>query len=367
MKRSIKAFAGVFATLLLLTGCGEQADVPMSDAKVTLGSYTGIEVPMGDVSVTDEEVDNAMQSSIHYYNQGVKSDRTVIEDKDTVFASVYLYDKDGELLEDGSNHEGFITIGSGGTYPELESGIIGLEVGKEAEIAIHLPDPYEFDETLSGQTITAKVTPQYIKGTEELSLETLTDEQVKTAFDMDSVEAFRNDMRAHLVEAKEADVRQTAYNVICEKLLETCDVKPFPTAELAARVDSYMEQAERTCTSYYNCTMEEYFEMIGTTEKEYREQVEGQLRDTIKLELIFTAIGDKENIQYDEAEFQSYIDTIMKEFTYNSVEEIYEQYGEDYIKRAYRIEYIVDWLIDNADFVETPAEGSVSGNETNDQ
>ena len=367
MKRFMKTFAGVLVTLLLLTGCGERTDVPMSEAKVALGAYIGIEVPAGSIGVTDEEVNSAMQSSIYYYNQGLKSDRTVIEDKDTVYAAVYLYDKDGNLLEDGSNHEGFITIGSGGTYQELESGLVGLETGKEAEISITLPDPYEYDETLSGQTITAKVTPQYIKGSDELSLDTLTDEQVKAAFEIDSVDAFKNNIKAQLMETKESESRQAAYNVICEKLLETCDVKPFPTAELAARVDSYMEQAERTCTSYYNCTMEEYFEMIGTTEKEYREQVEGQLRDTIKLELIFTAIGDKENIQYDEAEFQSYIDTILTEFTYESADELYDQYGEDYIKRAYRIEYIVDWLIDNADFVETPAEGSVSGNGTNDQ
>ena len=106
--------------------------------------------------------------------------------------------------------------------------------------------------------------------------------------------------------------------------------------------------------------------MIGTTEKEYREQVEEQLKDTIRLELIFTAIGDKEDIQYDEDKFQSYIDTVLKEYTYESAEELYAQYGEDYIKRAYRIEYIVDWLIDNADFVETPAENSVSGNEAAD-
>ncbi len=355
MKKRMKTSTALIMLLLmglgtLMTGCGEKTGVTADQAKVTLCSYEGIPVEISDPAVTDEEVNSYAQTVLYYYNQQQKSDRTVIEDNDTVSATVNFFDKDGNPIDDGSNNTGFIYIGSESTYPELEQGLIGAEVGKETEISITLPDPYELNEELSGKTITAKVTPEYIKETEELAVDTLTDEQAALVMDgVSTTDEFFKRIRVILTEERDANTRQEAYNVICEYLLENCQVKPFPDADLKVRADESMEQAKYTCETYYNITFEEYLDSLGHTEEEYRKDIEATLSDTIKLELIFTAIGDKEGIQYDEEEFQAYVEGVLEQSDYGTAEDFYADYGEDYVKMAFRIEYIVDWLIDHAD------------------
>lgn len=363
MRKRTGIITGILLTALL-AGCGaKEPTVTMDMAKVTLGNYVGIEVPVEKTTVTDEDVKEQARQVIYNYNQTAKSDRTVVEDGDTVYITAYMYDEAGELLEDETNnHEGFVQIGSNNTYEELEQGLIGAEVGKELEIPITFPDPYEYDETLSGAKVTSKVTVEYIRETDELTLEDLTDEEAQTAFETDSVDDFYADIRNYLEDQNQENERTGAYNEISRYLLETCTVNPFPDLELKERMDDYMQSVEDMCSNYYNMTFSEYCASIETTEKDYRADIEQQLTDNIKLELILTAIADAEDIQYEEDEYQSYMDNILANFDYESEEAVYEDYDEDYVKRAFRIEYVIDWLIDNADIVYTEPTEETSEN-----
>ena len=349
----LPVFTLIFSTAVLITGCGsKEPTVTLDQAKVTIGNYVGIEISVDDPTVTDEDIQKQAEQVIAQYNLDAVSDRTVVEDKDAVYISAYMYDEAGELLEDElNNHEGWVQIGSNTTYEELEQGLIGAEVGKELEIPITFPDPYEFDETLSGAKVICKATVQSIRETNELSPDTLTDEQAKAAFDVENVDGFYESIRSFLTEQNRESTRTAAFNQISEYLLATCTVDPFPDLELKNRVDDYLLSVEEMCQNYYNMTFSEYCASIEMTEEEYRADVEEYLSDNIRLELILTAIGDKEDIQYEEDAFQSYMDTVISDYDYESEEDVYAEYGEDYIKRAFRIEYVIDWLIDNADLV----------------
>lgn len=349
----LPVFTLIFSTAVLITGCGsKEPTVTLDQAKVTIGNYVGIEISVDDPTVTDEDIQKQAEQVIAQYNLDAVSDRTVVEDKDAVYISAYMYDEAGELLEDElNNHEGWVQIGSNTTYEELEQGLIGAEVGKELEIPITFPDPYEFDETLSGAKVICKATVQSIRETNELSPDTLTDEQAKAAFDVENVDGFYESIRSFLTEQNRESTRTAAFNQISEYLLATCTVDPFPDLELKNRVDDYLLSVEEMCQNYYNMTFPEYCASIEMTEEEYRADIEDYLSDNIRLELILTAIGDKEDIQYEEDAFQSYMDTIISDYDYESEEDVYAEYGEDYIKRAFRIEYVIDWLIDNADLV----------------
>lgn len=353
LKKPIAVLAALALTMGTLAGCGSKSTdngVAMEDAKVTLGEYRNIPISVDSPEVTEDDINSYGQTLVYYYNLSAASDRTTVEDGDTVMVEYHLYDAEGEELEDGSENEGFVYIGSGQTYPELEAGIIGAEVGDELTISITLDDPYEYDETLSGQTITADVTIEYIKTEDELDWETLTDEQAMLVVDgCTGLEDLRSQIIEVLTSQNESNVRQEAYDAICDYLLENCTIDTFPGAELTARVENAVEQSKTICETYYGITYEEYLEEMDMTDEEYREQISTSYEETIKLELIFTAIGDAEGIEYDEDEYQSYINDIISMYTYESEDDLYAEYSEDYVKSAFRIEYIVDWLIDQAD------------------
>ena len=240
----LPVFTLIFSTAVLIMGCGsKEPTVTLDQAKVTIGNYVGIEISVDDPTVTDEDIQKQAEQVIAQYNLDAVSDRTVVEDKDAVYISAYMYDEAGELLEDElNNHEGWVQIGSNTTYEELEQGLIGAEVGKELEIPITFPDPYEFDETLSGAKVICKATVQSIRETNELSPDTLTDEQAKAAFDVENVDGFYESIRSFLTEQNRESTRTAAFNQISEYLLATCTVDPFPDLELKNRVDDYLDR-----------------------------------------------------------------------------------------------------------------------------
>lgn len=351
MKKKMKTSAGVIMLTLCLTACGgEKPGVTKDQAKVTLGTYKGIEITVENPEVTDEDLERGAQMVLDNHNATARSDKTAVEKDDTVMCTIYGKFDDGTTFEDES--EGFVVPGSGNTYPEIEAALPGMKVGEKKTVDVTLPDPYEPNEELSGKKVSMDVTVQYIKAEEELKLDTLTDIQAAAAFQADGVDdlgSFYSKVQQSVTEAKQDAMRTEAYGKICDHLLSTCRVEPFPTAELEKRMDERMEQLAHLCDAYYGMTVEEYLEQAGMTKEEYRKQDEENVRDTIKLELIYTTIGDKENITYPEEEFDTYIANVLENETYRTKEELFEEYGEDYVKMAFRIEYVVNWLIDNAD------------------
>lgn len=369
MGKRLKMMAAGTALAICLTGCasGGKAGITADRAEIILGEYKGLEIQINNPEVTDAEVEQAVQAMIDAWNNEAPSDKEIVEEGDTVMCTVHGTFADGTEIEDGADASGFITPGTNQTYPEVEQALIGMKTGEEKAVNITLPDPYEQNPELSGAEVTMHIMVQYIRSTETLSIGTLTDEQAAMAFSGDgvsSVQGLYDKMRELIGEGRDERIRNSAYQKICDILLETCKVEPFPTTELEKRMDERMEQMEHICEAYYGTDLKGYLEQLGMTEKEYRKENEESVRDTIKLELIFTEIADRENIQYPEDEFEAYLEKVMAENSYESREKLFEEYSEDYIKMAFRIEYVVDWLIDNADLTWTePAveEGALDG------
>lgn len=357
MKKFLKPVTIVLSLAFLLSGCRAKpaeeqpaaAGASMEDAKIALGDYDGIPVTVEKRTFTDDDVKAYAKNLIDEHNQNLVSERTTVEKKDTVHATIYLYDEEENLVEDSLTHDSFVTLGNGDTFPEIEKALVGAAVGEKIDVPLTLPDPYEPNKEYSGKAVHAEVTVNYIREGEVLDLDTLTDEQVKILNGADSMDAFYEKVKKDLNENLKESERGEAYNMVCEWLLENCTVDPFPDKELNERVDRSVEEAGKMAEEYYDATFSEYCGMIGITEEDYRNDTAENLKDTIKLELILIAIGDKEGIEYDEGEYQSYINEVMAAYGYQSEEELYEQYGEDYVKTAYQMEYVIDWLIDHAE------------------
>lgn len=328
----------------------EKTGVTKDQAEVTLGNYKGIAVSVENPEVTDEDVEEGARLIIDAYNATAQSDKTVVEKGDTVMCAIHGELDDGTEFEDES--EGFIIPGSGNTYPEIEQALPGMKTGETKTVSVVLPDPYESNTELSGKTVSMDVTVQYIRSEEELSLDTLTDIQAAVAFredGVDDLESFYQKVRETVTETKQNEMRSEAYHKICDHLLTSCSVEPFPDAEFEKRMDEQIEQTRYLCETYYGMSMEDYLKQFDTTEDSYREANADKVRDTIKLELIFTAIGDKEGITYPEEEFDTYIENVLADSIYETKEDLFAAYGEDYVKTTFRIEHVVNWLIDNAD------------------
>lgn len=326
----------------------------MEEAKVKLCDYTGIPVEVADPSVSDEMVAEVITSGIENYNLYSMDERTIVEENDTVYCSITFTDKDGNVLTD-ETFDGFVTLGEGSTYEEIEAALVGAEAGTDenVEVAVTLEDPYEADEELSGAEVNASVHLVYIQEDEPIDAANPTDDDIRKAFNVESLEAYQAQVRESLENEKQQYLKSEAYSQICEYLGENCTVDPFPDLELASRLDRYMAEMEETCKTYYNMEVSDYLSTIGMTEESYKEMMTSSLTDAIRLELIYSAISDKEQIVGDDEDYEAYLSDILESFEYETAEELYAVYGEDYVKNAYRIEFVVDYLIEQAEITYT--------------
>ena len=103
--------------------------------EVTLGQYKGLEAERKDESVSDEDVDNELNSVRKRNARMIDIDDRAAEMGDTVDIDFDGY-LDGERF-DGGKAEGYsLELGSNSFVPGFEDQIVGMKIGEEKDINI---------------------------------------------------------------------------------------------------------------------------------------------------------------------------------------------------------------------------------------
>ena len=180
------------------------------------------------------------------------------------------------------------------------------------------------------------------------------DSYVKDNFDSDSVDDFYSDIRTVLNQqaesGKETDIRSKVVDAVMDK----CSVE-LPDGLLDARLEEYIDGfTKQNCTN--GITLADYLQQnYNTTEDDFRKQCRTYMEDNLKQELVFEAIVNKENIQFDEDKFNDYISMIVKNGGFDSEDTLYETYGTDkeagkaYLQKIYLQSEACSKIADQAD------------------
>ncbi len=129
---------------LCLSSCGTEVSYDDYDLSkyIKVGDYKGMEVASYSISVTDDEVETAIQSALDEAATDKELDKgTAIENGDAVNID-YTGKLDGKKF-DGGTAEGYdLTIGSGSFIDGFESGLIGKKVGETTDLELTFPEDY---------------------------------------------------------------------------------------------------------------------------------------------------------------------------------------------------------------------------------
>ena len=194
MKKQIGAVVLAGVMMLSLTGCGSNEKAKKYSKYVELGDYKGIEYTMDVAEVTDDQVNQQIDSFLDGLAETEEVTDRAVEDGDTVNID-FTGTKDGEEFEGGSSEGYDLVIGSGSFIDGFEDGLIGHEIGDEVSLDLTFPEEYPQNEDLAGQDVNFKVTINSIsvKNTPEL-----TDKVVADNTDYDNVEDYKEIGRAHV-------------------------------------------------------------------------------------------------------------------------------------------------------------------------
>lgn len=317
---------------------------------VTLGEYKGMEIKLdSNYEVTEEDVKSSIEKLIASYPAYEDSDKTTVESGDCVNID-YEGLKDGVAFDGGTAQGYVLEIGSGSFIEGFEDGLIGAKVGDTVALNLTFPENYRNTE-MAGQAVVFNVTVNKIVNKADMTYDTITDQYVADNFSAqgyETAEALKNGMKDELTRSKESSKETDIQDAILEKLKEVCPVESLPEGVLDQRVKEYKEQLVAELKDQYNMELEDYLTTLNTTEEDFEAQITDNMQENLEIELILTAIADKENIEADEEGYKEYVANIVSSGGYADEAALMEEYGEDYVKTVYRNNKAMDMIRENA-------------------
>ena len=393
MKRKIIAILLVCMAVSSATGCGtkggaaadteteiltEGTEAALSGSSldlkynaedyVKLGDYMNTEVTLkeADYTVTEESVNNYVDQLISYSKPYLPDEtKTVVEKGDIVDVN-YVGKKDGVAFDGGTAENQMIDTGANadavqgtGFIEGFSDALIGAKVGETVDGDVTFPEDYQSEE-LKGQKVTFTFTVNSIgKKVERANID---DAYAKEYLQADSVEAVyetgRKTLEQELENRKQSDIRTG----VIEAVTKSCSVTSFPEGLLEARLEEYM-----TSFQEYYCPegtdLEEYLKNShNMTLEQFRNERKADQETNLTQELILEAIAKKENIEFKQEEFDSYIANVVTNGGYESKEALYESLGssaasgEAYFHRVFLANKACDMIAEQAKVTYTKEE-----------
>ncbi len=311
--------------------------------EVTLGKYKGITVTKIDVTVTDEEVEEAVEQERNRSARTVSVEDGTVADGDTAVID-YKGFVDGVAFEGGSDENHALEIGSHTFIDTFEDQLIGKKGGDEVEVNVVFPEEYHAQE-LAGKPAVFQVKIQEVRIKE---LPELDDEFAQDVSEFDTMQEYRENIRKDLAKSKEAEAKSAKENEAVSKIVEASEMElPEPMIEM--QVDIMLDEfAQRI--RYQGLEFEQYLQISGITEEKLKEQIRPDAVKRIQSSLVLEQIVKEENIQTTDEELEQEIERIAGMYRMEA-DKVKEQMGEEEeksIRKDYAVQKAVDFILEHA-------------------
>lgn len=355
MKKQIGAVVLAGVMMLSLTGCGSNEKAKKYSKYVELGDYKGIEYTMDVAEVTDDQVNQQIDSFLDGLAETEEVTDRAVEDGDTVNID-FKGTKDGEEFEGGSSEGYDLVIGSGSFIDGFEDGLIGHEIGDEVSLDLTFPEEYPQNEDLAGQDVNFKVTINSIsvKNTPEL-----TDKVVADNTDYDNVEDYKASVRKSLEDSNKSSAEQQAQADVFNKVVENSKITGYDEDEVNELIDKEFDTFKQTAESYksYGYSYDDVLAANGySSEDELKEGITQYVKKYLDQVMVLYCIADKEGITVSSEETDAMVEEYMTTYSVKTKDEVYDYFGDDYFEVSILSQKVRDFLMENAVQVDSTEE-----------
>ncbi|MFF2655698.1 trigger factor [Streptomyces sp. NPDC058045] len=264
--------------------------------EIEIPDYSGIEVEVDAVSVTDEDVDKAVEELRERFASTSPVERAA-QEGDVVTLDL-VAKVDGEALEDGVADGVSYTIGSGELLDGIDDAVTGLEAGGEAT----------FTSELKGGSAAGKEAEVTVRVTQVAARELpeLDDEFAQMASQFDTLDEVRADSRQRLENTKQYDQATQAQERVLEKLLELVEV-PVPEKLLDDEINTRKHNLEHHQLGQMGLDLAKYLEIQGKTEEEFDTETKDAAVKGIKTQFVLDELVNKEKLNVNQEELTEHL------------------------------------------------------------
>ena len=308
---------------------------------IELGKYKGIEINKIEYNVSDDDINHELGHMQEHNSRLITVDDRPVENGDITVID-FVGSVDGVEFEGGKaeNHE--LTIGSNTFIPGFEDQIIGMKIDEVKDIKVKFPDEY-FSKDLAGKDAVFKVTLHEIKKKE---LPELDDEFAKDVSEFDTLDELKASIKEKL-EAQNADrVKYETEDAVIKAVCEEAKLD-IPDGMIHLELDNMIKDMEQRL-SYQGLKFDQYLQMMGKTEEEFRKESEPQAIEGIKSRLALEKIIEKEKIEATDKEVDEKIEEMAKSYGKTADELKDNENIKEYIKNGITSEKAIDFLVKNA-------------------
>lgn len=310
---------------------------------VTLGEYKGITVDKIPVEVTEEDILAEIKKDQEQNSRTITiEDRPVeMDDEVTIDFDGYV---DGEQFEGGFAEDYPLTIGSHSFIDNFEDQLVGKSIGDEVEVNVTFPENYHASE-LASKPALFKVKIKAIKRKEYPELD---DEFVQDVSEFETVDAYKEDIKARLTVKKESDAKQQKEDAVVDKIIENATMD-IPEAMVEQQQNQMLQEYAQQL-SYQGLSLEQYMQFTGMTPDVMKEQIKPQALKRIQSRLVLEAVVAAEGIVVSDEQFDEEIKKMAETYQMeeDKLKELMGEREKESITLDIAVQKAVELVVDEA-------------------
>lgn len=275
--------------------------------EVTLGDYKGLEVEKQDTTVSDEDVQKALEREQEQNSRLVTVEDRPVEKGDLVTLD-YAGTVDGVAFDGGSAEGQELEIGSNTFIPGFEDQLIGTNIGDEKDVEVTFPEEYHAKD-LAGKAAVFHCT---IHNIQKKELPELNDEFAEDVSEFDTLEEYKADIRKNLEESKENSAKQARKDQAASKAAQNAQID-IPDLMVDSQAEQLLENLANNLRSQ-GMDFATYLQYTGQNYEQARVSMKPQAEQQIRTRLTLEAVAAAEHLEASDEEVDTEIETMAKNY-----------------------------------------------------
>ena len=297
---------------------------------IKIKKYEGLKIKKDKLEVKEEEIQEEIDHLLEQYAELVVKEGTV-ENGDTVIID-YEGFLDGVPFEGGKAENYSLVIGSNTFIPGFEEQLIGMDKDSEKEIKVTFPEDYHA-ENLKGKETTFKVKVHEIKTKQNRELDDEFFEDLGME-GVNSLETLKESIKEHLEAHKKTDIENKFVDDMLDAISKQTEID-IPEEMVEDEINHLIKRFEEQL-KYQGVSLDLYYRLTKTTEKDLREQVEKEAFKNVLYRLILEELVKILEITVTDEEVDEELEKMAKQYNATKEDIQKELGGIDMIK--YNIE-----------------------------
>ena len=307
--------------------------------ELKLTKTTGFTTQCVTPEVTDKEIDTVLERRRNYAAELVPHKGPAV--KGNIVHIDYEGLLDGKPFQGGSAQNQPLQLGSGRMIPGFEDGILGHKGGEEFEINVTFPVRYHVKD-LAGKPVVFKIK---LIDVCVRQLPALNSDFAKKVGKVDTMEAFREQVRKQLHDGKHASALNRAKDQVLNQLASAAEGE-LPSVLVESTYQQEMQNIQQQL-QMQRMSLDRYLSQIHETRESFTAKVRSSAEKTARVHMALLQIAQQENLVPTEEDIDKAL-AARAERAKKTLEEIKEKSDIPAMRRNEGIRKAADWVIEHS-------------------